>query len=57
MQQLLKPKQLPYVLGKYFVRHNMKLIMVVLPDITLIQAFFFDIRMKDRIEVELNFAH
>ena len=27
--------------------------MVVLPDITLLEASFFDIFMKDRIEVEL----
>ena len=31
--------------------------MVVLPDMTLLQASFFDISMKDRIEVELDFAH
>ena len=31
--------------------------MVVFPDITLFEASFFDIRMKDRIKVELAFAH
>ena len=35
-------------MGKYFVGHNRKPIMVVLPDITLLQVSFFDIRMKEK---------
>ena len=35
-------------MGKYFVGHDRKRTMLVLPDITLLQASFFDIRIKEK---------